>query len=43
MKVIGVIIVICVGIYVVKNLDRLGEIVWKCIGIILVIIVIVNV
>ncbi len=28
MKAIGAIIVICVGIYVVKNLDRLGEIAW---------------
>ncbi len=42
MKAIGAIIVICVGIYVVKNLDRLGEIAWKCIGIILATIAIAN-
>ncbi|AFI06576.1 TrbC/VirB2 family protein [Helicobacter cetorum] len=42
MKVIGTIIVICIGFYVLKNLDRLGEIVWKVLGVVLAIIAIIN-
>ncbi len=35
MKTIGAIIVIGVAVYALKNMDRLGEIAWKCVTIIL--------
>ncbi|MFC3848509.1 TrbC/VirB2 family protein [Helicobacter baculiformis] len=35
MKTIGAIVIIGVAVYAMKNLDRLGEIAWKCVTIIL--------
>lgn len=42
-KVIGGLIIVGICIYVYKNWDRFGEIGWKCVGIIIIIVVIFNV